>query len=262
MNKNIASLVAAAFVASGSAHADMLYTVLDNTNTFASINPNTLAVTAIGATGATGDFGDLAYDSVSRTMYWVAGRGNNNLYTINMNTGAATLVGSHGVNDMFSLGWSGTGLYAQATNGAVYQLNTSNGSATMIGSNNIYPGGFDFNTVTGQMISISAGAGDIKSINLSNGSATQLGNSGHVNDADIAFDAGRNRYWVSDYSHNLFAYDATTFARTTVMNGTLPGPSAALEYVGAVPEPETYALLLAGLGLMGTVARRRRAARG
>ena len=42
------------------------------------------------------------------------------------------------------------------------------------------------------------------------------------------------------------------------MNGTLPGPSAALEYVGAVPEPETYALLLAGLGLMGTVARRRK----
>ena len=32
--------------------------------------------------------------------------------------------------------------------------------------------------------------------------------------------------------------------------------------VAAVPEPETYALLLAGLGLMGTVARRRRAARG
>lgn len=32
--------------------------------------------------------------------------------------------------------------------------------------------------------------------------------------------------------------------------------------VSAVPEPETYALLLAGLGLMGFVARRRRASRG
>jgi len=29
-------------------------------------------------------------------------------------------------------------------------------------------------------------------------------------------------------------------------------------YVGAVPEPETYAMMLAGLGLMGFVARRRR----
>ena len=32
--------------------------------------------------------------------------------------------------------------------------------------------------------------------------------------------------------------------------------------VAAVPEPETYALMLAGLGLMGGVARRRKAARG
>jgi len=29
--------------------------------------------------------------------------------------------------------------------------------------------------------------------------------------------------------------------------------------VTAVPEPETYAMLLAGLGLMGTIARRRKA---
>jgi hypothetical protein len=28
--------------------------------------------------------------------------------------------------------------------------------------------------------------------------------------------------------------------------------------VTAVPEPETYAMLLAGLGLMGTIARRRK----
>ena len=32
--------------------------------------------------------------------------------------------------------------------------------------------------------------------------------------------------------------------------------------IAAVPEPETYALFMAGLGLMGTVARRRKAARG
>lgn len=30
-------------------------------------------------------------------------------------------------------------------------------------------------------------------------------------------------------------------------------------YISPVPEPETYAMLLAGLGLMGFVARRRRA---
>ncbi|WIM06092.1 MAG: PEP-CTERM sorting domain-containing protein [Candidatus Nitricoxidivorans perseverans] len=40
------------------------------------------------------------------------------------------------------------------------------------------------------------------------------------------------------------------------------GPGMADVYLTAahVPEPETYAMLLAGLGLMGTIARRRRAA--
>ncbi|MDP3279668.1 MAG: FxDxF family PEP-CTERM protein, partial [Nitrosomonas sp.] len=32
------------------------------------------------------------------------------------------------------------------------------------------------------------------------------------------------------------------------------------EYIMAVPEPETYAMLLAGLGLIGFSARRRRVA--
>ncbi|MBK7006138.1 MAG: FxDxF family PEP-CTERM protein [Burkholderiales bacterium] len=31
--------------------------------------------------------------------------------------------------------------------------------------------------------------------------------------------------------------------------------------VTSVPEPETYAMLLAGLGVMGAIARRRKAAR-
>lgn len=32
----------------------------------------------------------------------------------------------------------------------------------------------------------------------------------------------------------------------------------AVGFAAAVPEPETYAMLLAGLGLMGTIARRRK----
>ena len=42
--------------------------------------------------------------------------------------------------------------------------------------------------------------------------------------------------------------------------GTMEGIPLSQTITAAVPEPESYALLLAGLGLMGTIARRRRAA--
>ncbi len=54
----------------------------------------------------------------------------------------------------------------------------------------------------------------------------------------------------SEISYNL-AYDLGTVANHQSV-------SFGYEYVMAVPEPETYAMLLAGLGLIGFSARRRR----
>lgn len=42
--------------------------------------------------------------------------------------------------------------------------------------------------------------------------------------------------------------------------GTMSGYPVSQKITSAVPEPETYGMLLAGLGLMGAVARRRRQA--
>jgi hypothetical protein len=52
------------------------------------------------------------------------------------------------------------------------------------------------------------------------------------------------------YTINLMTGAAT-------LNGTYNGTLSGLT-VSAVPEPETYAMLLAGLGLMGAAIRRRR----
>jgi hypothetical protein len=41
--------------------------------------------------------------------------------------------------------------------------------------------------------------------------------------------------------------------------GLVPWFASATPAVTAVPEPETYALMLAGLGLIGGIARRRKA---
>jgi hypothetical protein len=47
----------------------------------------------------------------------------------------------------------------------------------------------------------------------------------------------------------------------TAINGESGNYSGNVNLVSAVPEPESYAMLLAGLGLMGTIARRRSKAR-
>jgi hypothetical protein len=62
--------------------------------------------------------------------------------------------------------------------------------------------------------------------------------------AIFSFDASVNSSFV--------AWGGSPFATTKLAQATLAAP---------VPEPETYAMLLAGLGVVGAVARRRKPAR-
>lgn len=55
-----------------------------------------------------------------------------------------------------------------------------------------------------------------------------------------------------DFSLNFFNWNATT------LNGTIDAYAGASSTVLAVPEPSTYGMLFAGLGLLGFVARRKR----
>ena len=60
----------------------------------------------------------------------------------------------------------------------------------------------------------------------------------------------------------FYTFDAVsggiTPAANTLYNGSWSFNGQTIAYTAAVPEPETYAMLLAGLGLVGFIARRRR----
>src|SRR5438552_487991 len=105
--------------------------------------------TLIGSTGV-GPIPGLAYDQTTGTMYGITGGNGSgggaigNLVTINLTTGAATILGSVGFNaGSLEFGPDGN-LYAGSTDGlgTLYRINKTSGAATLIGQTG-------FNNVTG-----------------------------------------------------------------------------------------------------------------
>lgn len=113
-----------------------------------------------------------------------------------------------------------------------------------------------FNFTIGAGGTLSASAVSISLGNLLNitGLTGQLWNNSHPNGTiDYGTFAGNN----TTFNFGPLAAGNYHIDFTGTANGLAGGGYLAAVSVAAVPEPETYALLLAGLGLMGTVARRR-----
>ncbi len=70
---------------------------------------------------------------------------------------------------------------------------------------------------------------------------------------------GANAYWSTTPRDANNAFEFFMYSGAQGFQGKGTANYAMLVRVGDVPEPETYAMLLAGLGVMGAVARRRKA---
>jgi len=257
------AMAGAALAATPALAAPTLYGLDDTTNTLIRIDGATGARTVVGATGiAAGEFGDLAYDATTGTAYWVPGRDNGNLYTLNLTTGAATLIGAHGLSDAFGLAFdtANNTLYA-STGGAgqVYRLNTGTGAATLVGNSGFFASGLDYSGANG-LVGIEGGGGRLFQLNPATGAGTQISAGvGFINDSDLAYDASTGSYYVVDYSGYVYQYDNAFTSRTLLSQG---GPLSGIivtgaQATGAVPEPATWAMMLLGFGGVGYSLRRR-----
>jgi hypothetical protein len=65
-------------------------------------------------------------------------------------------------------------------------------------------------------------------------------------------------YWGMDLFERSVAPTSAHYARVYATSGDDMYSVGELQVLAAVPEPEAYAMLMAGLGLLGAVARRRR----
>ncbi len=243
------SFVAATLAAVSS--ADLLYFVEDSTNSLRTVDTGTLTVNTIGTLGTSGFFGDLAYDHSAGVMYFLAGRNDDNLYTVDLTTGAATLVGNHAVSDLFALGWDPVsgGLFAHDTNGDFWSLDSTSGAATLVGNNGVYSGGMTYDSSQSAMLISAPGSTKIFSVDLTDGSATLLGGSISLNDNDIAYSSASSTLFAMDYNGDLVSYDGS------YTGSLLGGGFGDVASVEAVPEPATLTLL--GLGALLAMRKRK-----
>lgn len=148
-------------------------------------------------------------------------------------TDGAIVMGSVQANNQFTLGFQQSGVYQG-------ELNTSRGA----------PSGSITNGV--MMLDLSGFTAEF------GGYSFALAPDNNLVVVVSMIDAN-HYYYTADWSHvvqNGEVFDLTTNATSNVFTGwTLVGH---LEGVAVVPEADTYAMMLAGLGLVGFVANRRR----
>ena len=255
MKKLLLSLVlAATFLLPVSVEAGKLFAVREGSDTLISIDTNTLDFTDIGPLGVTFNFGGLAWDSSSSTLYMVDGRGAQSLYTVDTGSGKATLVGRHGVRDLFGLAYDSKNddLYGATFTGTLrlYTMDRGDGSGNAGPALAHRVGGLAYNSRDDVLIGIEDGAGDLWAIDRNTGDMKLLFAGPFTNDSGLAYDSEKHMLWDIDWSGNLFSYDiANGYARTTHKTGL--GSHDGLAFV-----PEPTSLLLIGLGALAAFRRR------
>lgn len=246
---------------------------VDSSRALYEVDMATGAKTQIGTVSANaGTTGGLAYDRANNVMY-VTSTSLDQLFTLDLGTGAATLVGSydpavtaivmHGIEIDDSTGQ----LYGISIHntGTFYSINKTTGAATAIGTATGTASfqNLGYNSDTDTMYMTSGGrtggiADALHTINRATGAVTDIGPLGAVstNPNGLAYNFDNDTmYLVDNSADNLFSINLATGA-ATVVGSTGAGNLLGLAYVNPVPEPATMAIL--GLGIVALMKRRPR----
>lgn len=209
----------------GTVNADDLYTVRTSDDVLRVLDTDTLTFTDIGPLGVPFDFGDLAYDATTGTMYMVQGFAGTNLYTVDLNTGAATFVGTHGFSQMFGLAHDSLNddmFGSLSTTGTgVYDINRNTGGATLIGNPGLNLDALTYDSTRDMLVGLWAGPGSLHDVDRATGAAPTLSSGGgFVNNCGMAYVPSDDLLYVIDWSGILYQFDPqASYARTTLLTG-------------------------------------------
>ena len=200
-----------------------LYTINTSTDQLQAISLATGVIETIGPIGFDLQFGDLAFDRASGNMYLIEARPNRRLHSINTSTGAATLLGEHGVEDLFGAGYhipSGT-LYASGeTPRGWYRMNTSTATAVFLGEPDASLTDIAWDPIRETFVGYEGLSGKLYSISLGTGDTTLIANLTFINNGGIEVDPLTGDYYIIDLSGKFYRVQPDAdYTRTEIMSG-------------------------------------------
>jgi len=201
-----------------------LVMINESTNRVERLDPITRVVTDVGPLGVPYFLGDCAWNPADSTLYVVDGRTSNTLYRVNLMTGAASVVGVHGITDMFALAYHPPsnklyGIGRDASNVLnLYTVSTVNGAATRVGPtgpvNQTFVDGLAWDSKRNELIALTAGATTAFRVDVSTGALTAPRSAGSTNDHGMTYHPVLDRFLVVDFSGRFLQLDPDSFART------------------------------------------------
>ncbi len=226
------------------------------------------AILKSGTRIATGFFFGLVSTSILASPPTLYGTASDYIFQIDPTTGsmssfASTVIGGSGVT-IGALAYAPNGTLYGTASDYIFQIDPTTGSmssfaSTVIGGSGVTigalayaPNGTLYGTANAYIFQIDPANGAI-----SNLASTVIGGSG-VTIGALAYAPDGTLYGTYG---SIFQVDPTNGAISNIASTVIGGSGVnigALAYVSSVPEPETYAMMLAGLGLLGVVARRRK----
>ena len=234
----------------------------ENSSTIYRISNDGTTQGVFTSSGISGGVRSIAFDPYGAYgNQMIVATSSGNVYTVN-SSGTATLLASvHEDAEGLSFAPQGFGTYAAGT-----LFVASEGSGTLRA---ITPGGVVSNAVTGlpgaEMVSFVPLNLGLSGNPLEGFYAASFANNIIKADASQFLPYLGDAIITSETGHQVWDihYNGSTFVTTQI--GTFPAQPEDGIFVTAdiirqpIPEPETYALMMAGLGVLGFVARRRRA---
>lgn len=261
--------IVAVIVSCSPAMGGILYAIANN-GTLSTIDTDTYSVSSVGSLGVGNTFWTGAeYDGANDRLLVVDGDSGTRLFSVNVNTGAASLIGSHGIQRMFGLAMDNNGVvYASQLHDSknLYRLNTTTAAATLVGSVAPGLGSLAYDSTRDMLVGLTDFNGNtLVSVDRNTGALTVLKSGLTLNDTGLAYDPDKDLYWGTDNLNGgrLYSFDPNNgfaFTVNAINIGGGTGGFQGLAYrapaLQAVPEPSSLCIFL-GLGAIGLAVRSR-----